>query len=216
MSGYERVRWAVYYRRSDGEVRVVDVFRARLEKMRKRISAWAEVVQIWRKDNPSTLIMVTLTYRRVDGYDAGHIRTYINRVRGMLKDRLIAWAWVAELQKRGAVHYHLMMVVKKGTRIPMPDKHGHWEHGMSEVQRARTPYYLLKYVGKEHQKDFARYPKGCRTYAVSIGMGKDWKNMYRNLAGLPNKKGKNQAWGHLGSCVTEGYARHILAERVMR
>jgi len=31
----------------------------------------------------------------------------------------------------------------------------------------RSPFYLCTYVGKEYQKDFARYPKGCRLFAIS-------------------------------------------------
>jgi hypothetical protein len=40
---------------------------------------------------------------------------------------------------------------------------------MSSVTSARTVFYLLKYTGKEHQKDFDKFPPGCRAYATWIG-----------------------------------------------
>lgn len=211
MREYERMHWAVFEQPENGKVKVVNLFEMRIRKMQRRIGAWAEVVEVWRKDNPCTLVMVTLTYEKKGDYEQGHIREYLNRLRGMLKDRLLAWAWVAEIQKRGAVHYHLLIVVEKFTRVPMPDKQGHWKHGMSQVVRARTAYYLVKYLGKEYQKDLARYPKGCRTYAASIRFGgKTVKELYRRLAGLGESAAEENEWRYRGSSVTEQYARNVL------
>ena len=190
----------------------MDLFQVRIKKMQRRVGAWAEVVDVWRRTNPCTLVMVTLTYANVKDYKQGHIREYLNRLRGMLKDNLLGWAWVAEVQKRGAVHYHLMIVVKKFSRVPKPDEQGHWRHGMSNVVRARSPYYLVKYLGKKHQKDLSRYPKGCRTYATSIRFGDETlKSLYRRMAGLEDVEPKSGDWRYKGSSVTLGYASKILA-----
>jgi len=213
MGEFERVRWAVFESKDTEEVAVVDIFERRLRRMQRRIGAWAQVVESWMVNNPCALVMVTLTYARVGDYQAGHIRNYMNRLRGMLKDDLLGWAWVAEIQKRGAVHYHMMVLISEGERVPMPDKQGHWEHGLSNVQRARTPYYLVAYAGKKGQKDFARYPRGSRTYAASIRFGdKTLKELYRRTAGLPGSGGVG-GWRYRGSSVTEGYARGVLAKR---
>jgi hypothetical protein len=147
---------------------VIDQFAIRLGKMKTRIFDWAMKVEKWREDNPSRLVMLTLTYRKVGDYKPGHIGNYLRNVKIRLGKNLLAFAWVAELQKRGAVHYHVMLLVKPGTDIPKPDKRGYWVHGMSKIETAKTPYYLATYTGKEFQKDLAKYPKSCRLYAVSI------------------------------------------------
>jgi hypothetical protein len=49
----------------------------------------------------------------------------------------------------------------------MPDKCGWWELGMTSLNlKVRGVGYLLKYAGKEAQKDFNKYPKGLRLFAV--------------------------------------------------
>jgi hypothetical protein len=40
-----------------------------------------------------------------------------------------------------------------------------WPHGLSKIQSARSPYYLVSYVGKEYQK-MGKFPKGMRVFAV--------------------------------------------------
>lgn len=212
MCEYERVRWTVLFNELDGRYEVVDVFKSRVEKLRSRIRAWAEITERYREDNPDTrLVMVTLTYARGEDYEAGNIRDYIKKIKRKLGKKLLAWAWVAEVQSRGAVHYHVTVMMPKGTKFPMPDKSGMWKFGMSKVQTARSPWYLVKYVGKEHQKDLARYPKGCRLYATSIRFGgEDIKDLYREMAGLKEVNGKSGEWMYVGSSITERYARGIL------
>ncbi len=137
--------------------------------------------------------MVTLTYEKSDDYEAGHIRNYVKSLKRKLGKRLLAWAWVAELQRRGAIHYHMTIMMEKGTRFPMPDKSGMWKFGMSKVQKAKSPWYLVKYVGKDHQKDLSKYPKGCRLYATSIRFGgEETRQLYRVMAGLGNENGHSQ------------------------
>lgn len=79
----------------------------------------------------------------------------------------MAYAWVAETQERGAVHYHVIMVVNRGTHIPMPDKAGWWKWGSTKIQSANSPFYIAKYTGKEYQKE-GPFPKGLRMFAVWV------------------------------------------------
>jgi len=136
--------------------------------MKTRIFDWAQKVDYVHRAGKTRLVMVTLTYRASETYQPGHIGDYLKNLKKRLKENLYAFAWVAELQRRGEVHYHVILLVKKGSRIPKPDQRGYWTHGMSKIETARTAYYLATYTGKEYQKNLAGYPKSCRLYAVSI------------------------------------------------
>lgn len=212
---YERVRYVVLVNRARGKVAVVDQFKVRLAKMRKRIFAWASVVETYKEVRGARTIMVTLTYKNKDDYQAGHIGSYLAKLKGILDKRLIAWAWVAELQKRGAMHYHLLLVVPEGTLIEKPDESGQWQWGMSKVEIARTPYYLAKYSGKGEQKDLSKFPRGARLYGISVrGLPDELKRFYRLLSGLAfESDGELADWEFVGAAVTDGYARYVLGER---
>jgi len=203
IKNFQRKRWAVFVNHQTQKAVVVDVFSKQLLKMRSRIFAWAEVVDDARKyfverGRRTRMVMVTLTYRRVQDYRPGHMNYYLKNLKQMLGDGLLAWAWVAELQERGAVHYHLVLVVFQGTNIPMPDvshkaSNGRtykpmWSHGRSNMRTAKTSFYLVTYTGKESQKDLSRYPKGCRMYASSIrALDGFYREVYRHRAGLPKE-----------------------------
>jgi hypothetical protein len=52
--------------------------------------------------------------------------------------------------------------------FPYPDEAGLWPYGSTRVEEARSPFYLITYLKKEYQKDFSRFPKGIRVFAVYI------------------------------------------------
>ncbi len=143
---------------------------ARLSKMRKRIFAWANAIKSDLSDRRYRKVLITLTYEKVDDWKPNHIRNYIKNIKARLGNNLRALAWCAELQKRGAVHYHIEMIVYKGTRIPLPDKSGMWVHGMSRIETAKTVFYIASYMKKSYQKE-GKFPKGLRMYAVYIAKG---------------------------------------------
>lgn len=211
MSEYCRIRWTVLRSKSDGKVVIVDQFQKRLQTMQRRIGSWAELVEHYRKDHPEWLLaMVTLTYQDVDGYQAGHIREYLNRLRGYLSEHLLGWAWVSELQQRGALHYH-MLILTDGAIVPKPDEHGHWEHGMSRIEKARSSWYIVKYVDKGEQKDLSKYPKGARLYGWSVRWSKEAKEMHRMMSS--RKWEPEEKWQYLGSSVTFNYAEKVISTR---
>jgi len=111
--------------------------------------------------------MLTLTYERGDDWRPNQIRAFMLFVRKKLKGRLHAYAWVAELQRRGAVHYHVLLIVDKGTYIPKPDKGCWWPWGSTRIETAKSPFYIAKYVGKEYQK-LGPFPKGMRMFSVWV------------------------------------------------
>lgn len=110
-------------------------------------------------------VMVTLTYAALGMWDKRHVTAYLKNCREWFRRRGKAfhYCWVAELQTRGAVHYHVMIWMPKGFVLPKPDKCGWWAHGMTRIEKARNPVgYLAKYVSKEAMR--VDFPKGIRLH----------------------------------------------------
>ena len=151
------------------KVMVLDPCRVRYNRMRTRISTWANVLSVY---GDIKLVMVTLTYAPEHTWAPNHIKVFMRSMRHELAERLWAYAWVAELQKRGAIHYHVMLVVPIDLVVeedlPYPDEAGLWPYGSTRTEVARTVFYLVRYLGKEYQKDFSAFPKGIRVFAVYI------------------------------------------------
>ena len=168
---FERDRYFGLRNAWTGQFFVVDTFQKHQIRLKTRIFDWIIGVEKWQNLNPglSRVVMIRLSYRMVSDYRPGHIGDYLRNLKKLLGEDLIAFAWVAELQQRKALHYHVCLLVLRGTKIPMPDKKGYWTHGSSRIQTWwDNPTYLAKYCGKENQKDYRYYPKGVRTYAVSF------------------------------------------------
>lgn len=155
------------YNRSQGVAFELDAVKFRIRKLQKRVHAWAEVLADLIASGRYRMVMITLTYAKVEAWRANHIKEFRMELKRRCGAGLVAYAWVAELQGRGAVHYHMMVLVKRGTKIPKPDKSGMWKHGSSKIETARTVYYICKYTGKQHQKVGA-FPKGLRMFAVWV------------------------------------------------
>jgi len=140
----------------------------RIRRMRRRIGSWTTCVAAeWNKEI-NLKIMITLTYRPAQGWDANHVREFMKHVKKYLGDRLIAYAWVAEMQKRGAVHYHILIVTKRGKMLPKPDQVGWWTYGSSNIEAAKKPGYIMKYAQKGTPEDENQFPAGLRLFAVII------------------------------------------------
>lgn len=111
---------------------------------------------------------VTLTYRPGVEWSAAHIAAAIEKCRAWVRyhtGQKLRYTWVAELQKRGAVHYHLVIYLPKRLSMPKWDKNQWWPHGMTNTQVAKTGVgYLMKYVSKF--SPFHKFPKGMRLYGI--------------------------------------------------
>lgn len=122
--------------------------------------------------------MVTLTYRPGVQWSPGHVRMLSTHMREWLKRRgvVFRFVWVAELQQRGAVHYHILVLLPKGLTMPKPDKQGWWPHGSTRIEWARCAGgYLAKYASKA---DGGFFPKGCRIHG-SGGLEGDYLHLSR-------------------------------------
>lgn len=208
--GFCRRRYTLLRHGVTGAFRIVDNFEVRHLLMGKRIRAWADVVRHYEgQGHAIRMVMVGLTYRQAQDYEAGHIRDFMKDAKRRLGAALLAWAWVCEMQRRGAPHYHVLFVLAAGTSFPYPDRSGMWEHGSTSVVAARSHHYLVRYVGKAYQKDLARYPRGCRLYAASIRMGPEWDDLYRLVAGLKDNPGGPSEWRYVASTVGLDYAEFL-------
>lgn len=127
---------------------------------------------------------VTLTYRGVEDWRADHVKEAIRQFRRYCQRNKVAcrYVWVAELQVRGAVHYHLLAWLPHGLRMPQWDRAGWWQHGMTNTQEARAGVgYLMKYLSK--LGCLTVFPKGLRLYGIG-GLSRDGRNV-RSWLNLP-------------------------------
>lgn len=129
---------------------------------------------------------VTLTYRPGVEWVADHVRDALQRCRMWAKRqgvKKLRYTWVAELQQRGAVHYHLVIYLPRRLSMPKWDKQGWWPHGMTNTQRSKTGVgYLMKYISKA--SPLHCFPKGCRLFGVG-GMNAEARQIsgWRGLPG---------------------------------
>lgn len=148
----------------------VDRHRARIARMRQAVgfSARCQAVGSARPGyRPDYVVMLTLTYRQGEDWKPEHISDFLHTVRKAeaRRGRVIRYVWVAELQERGAMHYHVAMWLPAGVTLPKPDACGWWPHGSSRIEAARDAVaYLMKYLSKG--TDTSRLPKGARMHGA--------------------------------------------------
>lgn len=116
--------------------------------------------------------MVTLTYRGTNAQWRSthmsqamqHLRMWCNR-----QGFRARYVWVAELQKRGVIHYHAVVWLPQGVRCPAFDSRGWWPHGMTNRKCVRSSAvgYLMKYLSKGTDVSSGSFPKGARIYGVA-------------------------------------------------
>lgn len=113
---------------------------------------------------PDRWLMATLTYQPGIEWEARHVTETVRAYRRYLRrhvDSPLIYAWVLEMQKRGAPHYHLAIRSPQGRKLPMPDEAGYWPHGSTRIEWARNAVgYMAKYLSKINELE--RYPKGAR------------------------------------------------------
>lgn len=133
--------------------------------MRRRVLTGARLhvgqVKRWRA------AMLTLTYRPDVEWDGRHVSECLRNIRQWLRRRSIAcrYVWVLETTKAGKPHYHVVIWLPLGVKLPKLDVVGWWSHGMTRMEWARCAVgYVSKYVSKG-QED-AKLPAGARMYGV--------------------------------------------------
>jgi len=143
-----------------------EVQERRVKRLRRTVWACGHLHQVGRANGSRENVwFVTLTYRGVDDWQPGHISRCIRAVRKWCKKRRVPfrYVWVAELQRRGAMHYHIAVWLPKRVQLPKFDKQGWWPHGMTQRVIAKNAVgYLMKYLSKI--SPFHVFPKGARIH----------------------------------------------------
>lgn len=163
----------------------MDTEQKRIERMQKRLEAWARALNSLLTIARVRVVGITLTYDTSKyEWSPRQISELMQRIRNYAKDKLFAYAWVAELQQRGAVHYHICLVVSRDlkwekkngpdtpsgwTYLPHFDALGWWDYGMTnaiQIERI-SPRYLTKYVQKGFDEQ-GGFPPKLRLFACVI------------------------------------------------
>lgn len=167
-----------------------EVVLRRLSRLRRNILGAAQLHSL--ADNgrrPDRAWFVTLTYRPGCDWRADHVSAAVQAFRKWCARQGVPcrYEWVAELQNRGAVHYHLVAWLPRRLSMPKWDTQRTpagalwWPHGASNRKATKGHAgYLAKYISKGGE--FARFPKGCRLYGIG---------------GLPGDGRSVRAWWNL-------------------
>ena len=152
----------------------IDHQKARITRMQKSVGISAKALHHLGKKN-QRVWMLTLTYAGTNrNWRPEHISRFLDGLRKWHYSRTgikkIRYVWVAELQKRGVIHYHVCVWLNDGLTPPKPDsawkKKGvfqapMWGHGMTNRVRATHPVaYLMKYASKGTSE--GKFPHGAR------------------------------------------------------
>lgn len=150
---------------------VLDPAARRYSGLRMAVGFAARAHAVSEKGHRSDVAwMVTLTYAGdKDAWKPEHLTTAINTFRKWCKRAGVAcrYVWVAELQKRGVIHYHIAAWLPRGYTMPKWDRRGWWPHGMTNTLKARhATAYLMAYLKKGDLEQRGALPKGARNYGV--------------------------------------------------
>ena len=150
----------------------IDRHQSRVTRLRKGVGVGAKALLNLGEGPAENNVMVTLTYAGDnDDWKPRHVSDYIRKVRAWFKDRCpgqrLRYVWVAELQKRGVIHYHAVFFLPSGVRMPQADRKCWWPHGMTNTLKATAPVaYLMKYASKVESKSIGAFPHGARIYGI--------------------------------------------------
>ncbi len=137
-----------FYNVVTGETREINPLAMRLGRQRRRVLGFCNVI----KNKDVDMLMVRLSYVNETYYGDRDITNYIRKVKTRYGVNVLAYTWVAEMQERKVLHYHVIFVVPKGFRMLKPDCDGTWDKGSTRIEKARTVWYVASYTGKESQK----------------------------------------------------------------
>lgn len=149
----------------------IDRHGGRVRRMRRAVGHSARLLHFDSTAGSSRVrkVLVTLTYADGDAWRPNHIRQFTRRVRDWCRDRRVQcrFVWVGELQKRGALHYHVLVWIPRRFVLPKPDKRGWWPHGSTNVKEAQHAVsYIAKYASKTTAEQAAGYPPGARMHGA--------------------------------------------------
>lgn len=145
----------------------IDRKASRLRNMKRGVLTGARLTdeQLRRGSFRFHAVMVTLTYEPGTTWQGRQISGFLDVVRKWHKKhgKRMHYVWTAEMQKRGAVHYHVVFWLPSGLTLPKPDERGWWKFGKTNVIAARSGVaYIAKYASKGDEA--AEFPRGVRIH----------------------------------------------------
>lgn len=184
---------------------------------------------------PPVAHFVTLTYVGVHDWRADHISDATEQYRRHCARLGVPcrYLWVAELQMRGAVHYHLVAWLPLGVRMPHWDRirthkgreiKPFWSHGMTNTQVAKNAIgYLMKYLSKVGSK--TRFPPHLRLYGcggldAQARSVRRWYNLpqwAKNEYGVGDLKRQGSKLVHVasGELLSPMYQRYFIPGAIL-
>lgn len=164
--------------------RVVDSKKARFSRMTRAVMKSSTLHNAFVASSyvaKSACIMATLTYRKDVEPSANDIRGLIRHAKKWADRRgfKLRYVWVAELTKKGKLHYHILFFLPPRQKLPMFDRRGWWKFGSTRLEWARNAVaYMAKYASKGGGKGRSLFPKGFRLHGCG-GLEKDERNERR-------------------------------------
>lgn len=175
----------------------IDPAQSRVTRLRKGLGIAAKQLHNMG-DRNQRIWMQTLTYAGTNAnWRPEHISRYLDALRkwhyAVTGSKKVRYAWVAELQQRGVIHYHVIVWLDGGLTPPKADmawkrkdRAGlvHWEspmwpHGMSRRDLSTAPVaYLMKYASKVESKNVGSFPHGARIHGTG-GMDASGRSIRR-------------------------------------
>lgn len=167
-----------------GEAETVEIDKAvaRVTRLRKSLGVAAKCLHNLG-DRNQRVWMLTLTYAGTNrDWSPRHISRFLDALRKWHYSRTgakkVRYVWVAELQKRGVIHYHVLVWLDDALTPPKPDRPWRqvvrgvpvwnppmWPHGMSNRQESTSPVaYVMKYASKIESKNVGGFPHGARIH----------------------------------------------------
>lgn len=140
---------------------------SRLRRLKHHVRTASRLIAetMHREGGKWRAVFVTLTYAPGREWSPKHVAAFVDNVRkwGTRRGFRVGYLWVAEMQRRGAVHYHAVLWIPSRQKLPRPDKAGWWRHGSTNVQpvQRNATGYLMKYVSKG-LGDYPDLPQGAR------------------------------------------------------
>lgn len=169
--------------KTDDGTRLIDTAKSRIAKMQRAVMKGTQLHGEYQSAyyGKQQAIMATLTYRKSVEPAAKHISKCMDAVNKWFARKYgylpkivrpqLRYTWVAELTRKGKLHYHVLFFLPPGRKLPMFDRSGFWKHGMTKLEFARhASAYMAKYASKGGNGK--KLPKGFRMHG-SGGFTKD-------------------------------------------
>lgn len=161
----------------------IDKQQARVTRLRKSLGVAAKQLHNLGSKRQKVW-MLTLTYAGDNSaWRPEHISRYLDALRkwhyAATGCKKVRYAWVAELQQRGVIHYHVIVWLEHGLTPPKGDRPWKttdrkgltswhppmWPHGMTNRLKSTAPVaYLMKYASKIESKNVGSFPHGARIH----------------------------------------------------